>query len=45
MNPGKKKLAPFARKTCVAATQVALAMMAVQAQAQQAAPSKPGERI
>src|SRR5688572_24677516 len=44
MNPGKKKLAPFARKTCVVATQVALAMMAVSAQAQQPAP-KPGERI
>ncbi len=44
MNPGKKKLAPFARRTCVAATQVALAMMAVQAQAQQPAP-KAGERI
>ena len=41
MNPGKKKSVPFARKTCLAATQVALAMMAMQAQAQQA----PGERI
>lgn len=44
MNPGKNKSATFVRKTCVAATQVALAMMAVQAQAQQPAP-KPGERI
>ncbi|HYC35900.1 MAG TPA: TonB-dependent receptor [Usitatibacter sp.] len=37
-------MAPFARKSCVAATQVALAMMAVHAQAQQPA-AKPGERI
>lgn len=36
MKPGKNKLAPFARKSCVAATQMALALMALQAQAQTA---------
>lgn len=40
-----KGLTPFARKSCVVATQVALAMMAVQSAQAQQAPAKPGERI
>lgn len=45
MKSGNKKGLTFARKSCVTATQVALAMMAAQAVHAQQAPSKPGERI
>lgn len=49
MNPGKKKHFTFTKKTCVAATQVALAMMAshvaLAQQVAQSTPPKAGERI
>lgn len=41
----KNRLAPFTRKSCVVATQVALAMMAVQAAHAQTTAPRPGERI